>query len=81
MKKLTGFGLYLLFLGLMVLGFYEATAKSPTWLGQPLPGWQQSERAEYTTGWHPRTGLLPVDKLLHEGEEAIRFYGLLAGGL
>ncbi len=59
------------------LGFYEMTAKSPYLLDKPLPGWWATDRAERTTRWNPPTGFLPLDKLLHEGEEAIRFYGLL----
>lgn len=59
------------------LVMYEMTAKSPTLLGEPLPGWWATERAERTTRWDPPTGLLPLDKLLHEGEEALRFYGIL----
>jgi len=57
---------------------YEFTAKSPALLGDPLPGWWATERAERTTRWNPPTGLLPLDKLLHESEEAFRFYRILA---
>ena len=77
MKKLTGLGTCLLFLTVLALGSYELTAKSPTWLGHPLPGWQASRLAEKSTCWQQPTGILPVDKLLHEGEEAARYYGLL----
>jgi hypothetical protein len=77
LKKLTSLGTYLLFLTVLALGSYELTAKSPTWLGQPLPGWQASLLAENSTRWQQPTGILPVDKLLHEGEEAARFYGFL----
>lgn len=80
MKYVTGTGIYLLLLAVLALTMYEMTAKSPTWLGQPLPGWQQSRRAEFSTRWEQPTGILPVDKLLHEGEEAARFYGLLVRG-
>ena len=65
---------YLLGVG---LGFYEMTAKSPYLLDEPLPGWWATDRAEKTTRWNPPTGLLPLDKLLHEGEEAVRFYRIL----
>lgn len=77
MKRLTDTGIYLLFMAIMALSFYELTAKSPSWLGTPLPGWRESCQAEDTTRWDPPTGIHPVDKLLHEGEEAARFYGLL----
>jgi hypothetical protein len=60
------------------LGFYELTAKSPQLTGAALPGWWATEKAEKATRWRPPTGLLPLDKMLHEGEEAARFYATLA---
>lgn len=82
MKHLAGAGKYLLMMALTTsvaaLGLYELTAKSPTWLGQPLPGWQVTRQVELSTGWNQPTGLLPLDKFLHESEEAARFYGFLA---
>ena len=80
MKRLTGAGIYLILVATAALSLYELTAKSPTWLGAPLPGWQQSRQIEFTTGWNQPTGILPVDKLLHESEEAVSFYALLARG-
>ena len=81
MKRLAGAGKYLLIMALTAIltgmGLYELTAKSPAWLGQPLPGWQVTRQVEQTTGWNQPTGFRPVDKLLHEGEEAVQFYGLL----
>lgn len=77
-KKLAGAGIYLLALAAGAVGLYELTAKSPTWLGQPLPGWQETRQVERQTRWNPPTGIRPVDRLLHEGEEAARFFGLLA---
>ncbi|MEN8006060.1 MAG: hypothetical protein ABFS42_03555 [Candidatus Krumholzibacteriota bacterium] len=71
-------GLTLAYLVGLALGFYEMTAKSPGLLDRPLPGWWATDRAERTTRWNPPTGFLPLDKLLHEGEEAIRFYRILA---
>lgn len=61
------------------LAIYELTAKSPRLTGSALPGWWAAERAERATHWRPPTGILPFDKLLHEGEEAARFYATLAG--
>lgn len=59
------------------LGLYELTAKSPQLTGAALPGWWATERAEKATRWRPPTGLHPLDKALHEGEEAARFYATL----
>ena len=77
MKRLTGAGIYLLLVATAALGVYELTAKSPRWLGQPLPGWLETRQAERATRWDPPTGIKPVDKVLHETEEALRFYALL----
>jgi len=66
--------LYIIFLVCLGLGFYEVTAKSASWLGVNLPGCEAADFAERTTRWDPPTGIHPVDKLLHEGEEAVRFY-------
>jgi hypothetical protein len=73
----TGLVLGCTYLGILSLGHYEMTAKSPSLLGKPLPGWWATDRAEKSTRWNPPTGILPLDKLLHEGEEAVRFYGIL----
>ena len=70
-------GLMLAYVGVLGLGMYEVTAKSPTLLGEPLPGWRATVQAERTTQWNPPTGFLPLDKLLHEGEEALRYYRIL----
>jgi len=67
----------LAYVGVLGLGMYEVTAKSPTLLGEPLPGWRATVHAERTTQWNPPTGFLPLDKLLHEGEEALRYYRIL----
>ncbi len=77
LRRLGAMGLGLAYLGILSLGIYEITAKSPTLLGDPLPGWWATDRAERSTRWNPPTGFLPLDKLLHEGEEAVRFYRFL----
>lgn len=78
MKRLATAGITALYVACVALGIYEMTAKSPTLLGTRLPGWWATERAEHTTRWNPPTGILPLDKVLHEGEEAVRFYAVLA---
>ncbi len=77
MKRLARAGITLLFTSCVALGIYEMTAKSPSLLGTHLPGWWATDEAERTTRWNPPTGILPVDKLLHEGEEAVKFYAAL----
>ncbi len=78
LSRPTALGLGLLYVVGIGLAMYEMTAKSPTLLGQPLPGWRATVRAERTTRWNPPTGILAVDKLLHEGEEALRFYRIIS---
>ncbi len=78
LRRLAAAGLGLAYLGVLSLGMYEVTAKSPTLLGDPLPGWWATDRAEKSTRWNPPTGFLPLDKLLHEGEEAVKFYRFLS---
>jgi len=63
---------------IVALGAYELTAKSPSLLGTPLPGWWATDRAEHLVRWTQPTRILPLDKLLHEGREAARFYALLS---
>ncbi len=79
MHRLALAGIALLYLSCAALGIYEMTAKSPSLLGTRLPGWWATDQAERTTRWNPPTGFLPMDKLLHEGEEAVRFYAVLTG--
>ena len=63
----------------LALGTYEMTAKSPSIWGQRLPGWWATDRAEHAVRWQQPTGLFALDKLLHEGQEAVVFYTLLTG--
>lgn len=67
--------LYLVYLGALALGGYELVAKSHDLPGGPLPGWQNTRRIEHATRWHRPTGWLPLDRLLHESQEALAFYG------
>ncbi len=77
MNRLALAGVTLLSVSCAALGIYEMTAKSPRLLGTHLPGWWATDKAERTTRWNPPTGFLPVDKLLHESEEALKFYAAL----
>jgi hypothetical protein len=69
----------LLLVGLAAGGLfnYELNAKSAGFLGLSLPGWQKARQAEQMVPWQPRTGLLTLDRFLHEAEEALAFYGLI----
>ncbi len=79
MNRLRTLGLVLAAWTVAVLGYYELAAKCPEALAGRWPGRRAACQAEASTRWQPPTGLLPVDKLLHEGEEAARFYAALAG--
>ena len=69
--------LYLAYLVIVALGLYETTAKAPELLGLDLPLSRTGVRAEHDTAWQAHTGVLPLDRLLHESEEAVRFYSYL----
>jgi hypothetical protein len=53
---------------------YEVTARSDLLLGIALPGWWEAQRADHAIAYRALTGLRPLDRLLHEGAEAIVFY-------
>ena len=76
MRRILLVGAYACVLGASALGAYELTAKSPGWLGAALPGRRASQEAERATRWNPATGITPLDRVLHEVEEALRWYGL-----
>ena len=73
MLKTALIGAWLLGVGLVN---YELAAKTPGWFGTDLPGSRQATMAERQTPIHHRTGIRMVDRLIHEGEEALFFYGL-----
>lgn len=61
------------------LGLYELAAKAPVDVAAGWPGRRAARQAESATRWRPPTGLMPIDRILHEGEEAARFYAALTG--
>ena len=77
MRRLHTVSICLITITLGLLGLYEFTAKSPQLFGEALPGWQETQQVERLTPWEPPTGIHPLDKLLHEGEEALRYYGFM----
>ena len=76
MRRLPIAGICLMTIVFGLMSLYEITAKSPWLFHETLPGWQKTQRVERSTPWNPPTGIFPLDKVLHEGEEALRFYGL-----
>ncbi len=58
----------------VAIAHYELVAKSNLLLDQPLPGWLEADRAERSVAYRPVTGIVPMDRLLHEGREARVFY-------
>lgn len=79
MNRIRAVGLVMAAWAIAALGLYELAEKSPDAMARHWPGRRAARQAEASTRWQPPTGLLPVDKLLHEGEEAARFYAALAG--
>lgn len=79
MNRCRALGLILCAWVIAALGCYELAAKSPVGPAAAWPARRAARQAESATRWRPPTGLLPLDKLLHEGEEAARFYAALAG--
>lgn len=71
--------LYTIYLACLGLGFYEFTAKTPSWLVADLPGRHVAVHAESSVQWDRPTGIFPLDKLVHEGREAMIFYRGIAG--
>lgn len=66
--------LFIVYLACLWLGFYELTAKTPSWLCGDLPGRSAARLAERSVPWERPTGVFALDKLLHEGREAVVFY-------
>lgn len=62
------------------LGLYEFVAKSVDLPGGPFPGWREAELADIFTPWQPHTRVLPLDRVLHEVQEACFYYRELLGG-
>ena len=53
---------------------YEITVRSDQLLGIALPGWWEAQLADHAVAYRALTGLRPLDRLLHEGAEAVVFY-------
>lgn len=64
---------------LVCLVGYELVEKSPSTPLGPLPGYEQARRADRLVRFRATTGIGTVDRLLHEGQEAVVYYRALAG--
>ena len=82
MRNLRNIFLFLCWLALVGLLNYELVQKAPrTRLGD-LPGSELADRADRKVRFRSVTGIEPIDRVLHEGHEAYRYYrGLATGGL
>jgi len=76
MHRLNTIGICVITVTVALFALYELTAKSPKLIGEPLPGWYETQQVEKHTPWHSVTGILPLDKIIHEGHEALGYYGL-----
>lgn len=79
-RRLLGGCLYLALLAAVALGNYECASHAPDLWGTPWPGRHEAVVADARTPWRARTGVLLLDRALHESVEAARFYGSLLGG-
>lgn len=64
----------LAWLGLVSLLGYELVQKSPDTALGPLPGYEHARQADRSVRFRAATGLVPLDRLLHEGQEAATYY-------
>ena len=82
MNRLRTFVLVLLWLAVTGLLGYEVVQKAPETPIGPLPGSALATRADTEVQWQATTGIMPVDRFLHETEEACLYYrGLATGSL
>lgn len=77
MRRLSALLAALAWLGLVSLLGYELVQKSPDTPLGPLPGHEVARRADLQVRFRASTGLPPVDRLLHESQEAVVYYRTL----
>jgi len=73
-RRLSALLAALAWLGLVSLLGYELVQKSPDTPLGPLPGHELARRAERDVRFRAATGLRPLDRVLHEGQEAAVYY-------
>lgn len=78
MRRMSAFAASLLWLVLVLLVGYELVQKSPQTPLGPLPGHEEARRADRQVHWRASTGIMPIDRMLHEGQEACAYYRDLA---
>ena len=71
---------YLTLMAFVGLIGYEVSAKLPGPEIQGLAGCRVARMAEQHTPWRELSGVMPIDRVAHEFEEAARFYRLLLTG-
>lgn len=81
MPSFRNFCTLLCWFALVALLHYELVAKSPRTPLGPLPGFRTAAYVDRIVPYRAHTGIVPVDRLLHECHEAALFYRLtLIGG-
>ncbi len=68
MRTLRRILLLTLWLLIVVMSHYEVTAKTPGWVGKNMPGRLRALQADKRATFHHHTGIMLVDRLLHEGD-------------
>lgn len=80
MKILRNLILVMCWLVLLGLVKYEVVHKAPRTSLGPLPGSALADLADQRVRYRSLTGVRPVDRVLHEGQEAYLYYRWLATG-
>ncbi len=74
MHRLRNLGLLLCWLAFVALLHYELAHKAPSTALGPLPSSAAAARADKAVRFRAHTGVAPIDRLLHEGQEALVYY-------
>jgi len=78
-RRLLGAALLTAWAAAAAVAHYEIASHSCDPWGRPWPGGTEAARADLVTPWSRVTGVLPIDRVLHEGREAVVFYRALLG--
>ncbi len=82
MRTVRNIVLFLCWLTFVAVLNYELVQKAPATRLGDLPGSELADRADRKIRFRKVTGVKPVDRALHEGHEAYRYYrGLATGSL